>query len=394
MNQPITNLRDIKTQRTPFKKLFKEAFQYGFSSQDSDTPYYKQIQQLNQYTAAEKFTTISQCYMAVDINKMLYMSPTKMMKYIEKRDVEFLENNTVYFQPLCAYISDCMERKHVVSITLSFENYIYDETENTQVTHSALIILYPVSRKRCSSSKKKQYDMFYINSHGGALFHTDFHEKPVLVKQSKHNMQHTQTSVKIKKTTFDKPIDFIVTNMFVKTLNRYNKSYGVNARVNYDLSSQHNYLGINLQYHDNHGACFIFPILFNLILHTNYNKYFISKSNTYSIIVEKTVECLLESKQIDLLVYHSLAQIDDRINRYLEKYYMNMRKMERINKRQIKTRACIRNALDVEDIKEELYDCIDDHLDVYTHRFVKATLTKTMQFIKQDWTRYQTEMFV
>ena len=377
-----TNLRDIKQKQTTFKSIFKDAFTYGFSSQDAYTPYYKQIHRLNKYTAIERTTTISQCYLSIDMNKFLYKSQSKMKQYIENQNVEFLENEQVYSQPVYDYISECMDKNHTITITVSLENYIYDKEENTHVTHSTLIVLHPVSTKPSKKTASTQYNMFYINSHGGSLFYTNFHEK-LICRQTR-----------IKKTTFKLPIDFILTQCFVKTINKNNKDYGLNTRINYNLSDNHNYLKLNLQSYDNYGCCFIFPILFNLIIHTNYNKYFINKNKRYSIIVEQTVDQMLENKNIDLLVYHSLAQIDDRINHYLAKYYSDIKKQTYLRKKQIKTRSNKRDMMDIEDVCEELYDSIDNHLDNHKHRFIKSTLTKTMMFIKQNWKIYQQEVYV
>jgi len=375
----MINLQNINTPRTTFTAILKDAYDYGLSSQDSDTPYYKQIYELNKYTAIEKNVHISQCYMSVDINKLLYTSRANKSVYFENQPVEFLENDEVYCQSALDYISNCMERGDVITITLSLENYIYDHDTETQVTHSTLIILHPVSKKghHCS-----EYNMFYINSHGGSLFYTDYHEKPI---GKNHN--------RIKKTKFDNPIDFIINQSFVNTLNEYNQYYNLKTRLCYDLSPQHNYLGINLQVYDNYGSCFIYPILFNILIHTNYSKYFINKSNTYSIIVEKTVECLLESKNIDLFVYHAIAHIDNRINHYLAAYYSDIGNP--VNRKNNKnTRSKCSSVINIEEIQEKLYNNIDNHLDIRTHRFVKATLIKTIGFIKQDWSLYQHTVFI
>jgi hypothetical protein len=363
MNHTIVDLKDISSKNTPFKSIFKEAFKYGFSSQDSSTTYYKQIHMLNKSTSIERFQSISQCYLSIDINKIMYKTKSDQIKYIEKQQVDFLENNEVYSQPVCDYISDCMIRSEVITINVSFENYIYDHDEKTQVTHSVLIILHPLIDRK--TNRLKNYNMFYINSHGESLFYTDFHEKNVSGKNI------------IKKTKFNNPIDFIINNILVKTINNYNSDFDIDVKIHYDFSKQHNYLGINLQSYDNHGACFIFPILFNILIHTNYNKYFINKNNTYSIIVENTVECLLQSKDINMFVYHALSQIDDRINDYLCKYY-----------------GCMKSKTTILNVEEELYNDIDEHLCKFNYRFIKSTLTKTMGFIKQDWSAYTATMFV
>lgn len=231
MNRPTTSLHKIKNKQTSFASIFKDTFQYGFSSQDTNAHYYKQIHRLNQYTALEKSVNISQCYMSVDLNKLLYKSPANKTRYMGQQQVEFLENDEVYSQSALDYISECMENGDVITITLSLENYIYDKDENTQVTHSTLLILRPITKK---GTPTPSYNMFYINSHGGSLFYTNFHEKPI-------------GNTGKQKTTFDMSIDLIVNNTFVNSLNKYNKEFGLKTKVLYDLTRKHNYLGINLQ---------------------------------------------------------------------------------------------------------------------------------------------------
>lgn len=78
-----------------------------------------------------------------------------------------------------------------------------------------------------------------------------------------------------------------------------------------------------------------------------------------------------------MFVYHALSQIDDRINDYLCKYY-----------------GCMKSKTTILNVEEELYNDIDEHLCKFNYRFIKSTLTKTMGFIKQDWSAYTATMFV
>lgn len=407
---PITNLHNIVPKKTTFKKIFKHAYRYGFSSQYCDTPYYQQIEQFNRYTSIERNTVISQCYVSFDMNDILYMTPSKQIKQMMSKQVEFIENGTLFVQPMCDYLSERMSKRETISITMSYENYLFDVEEQTHVTHSAFIILHP-SRSHCRSyshsryrslkkNAKNNYDMFYVNSHGNAMYYTNFHIKSQSIRNN--DASSLNMRVTLSKTTYKTPIDFIVTNLLMKTLNKYHKDYDVNTYVHYDTTHKYNYLGINLQSHDNHGVCFIFPILFNVILHTNYNKYFIkeyktiSNNKTRKYFMQQTVQQLLETKNITLFVYHALAEIEPKINDYLAKYYCNIEKQNRKTKQNKITKQ--NNTLKLklnqsnnyqtsnsEDLYDELYDAIDEHLDNCTHRFIKKTLTKTMHFVKQDW---------
>ena len=380
----MNDLQNIKPKRTTFKRLLTNAYKYGFSSQDTDTEFYKQINKLNQYTACEKNVNISQCYLAVDMSKILYKKSVRSQKkHLSKHEVEFITDGEMYSQSLCDYIGECMDNGDVVTISLSLENYIYDHDENTHVTHSVLLLLVPKKQSRLQNNVNSsiEYEMFYINSHGDCMNSTNFH-----IKETGLNELVT--------THFSKPIDFILNELLVNIVNKYNDEYDINATLDYSFTKKNNYLGVNIQGHDNYGCCFIFPILFNVVLHTNYDKYFINQNKRYSIITETTVSQLLESHQIDLFVYHCLAQIDDRMNNYLAKYYSSIRSLEKKQKRRL-TRSSLNNIHSShEELDEELYDDIDDHLDIYKEKFIKSTLNKTMCYVKQNWNNYQPYVLV
>ena len=72
---------------------------------------------------------------------------------------------------------------------------------------------------------------------------------------------------------------------------------------------------------------------------------------------ESTVCSLLEEKNVELLVYKCLAQIDERLNKHIITYY---------------------------DTKQDevLDDAIDKHLDKYKEKFIKKVLVKTIGYIK------------
>ena len=68
--------------------------------------------------------------------------------------------------------------------------------------------------------------------------------------------------------------------------------------------------------------------------------------------------------------------------------------LEKKQKRRL-TRSSLNNIHSShEELDEELYDDIDDHLDIYKEKFIKSTLNKTMCYVKQNWNNYQPYVLV
>ncbi len=330
--------------RQPFTTIYDDAFSYGLSSDDTEKEYYSQISKIGNLLNCGQSKKIVQSYLDVEMDEVLHKNASKYMDSIE---IEYIQDNIVYTQDMFSYISDNMEDNKVISLSVTLENYIYDEETSNFITHSVLMILHP-SKK---SKNKKEYNLFYFNSHGGAQHYTNYNYKKL-------------SSTRKKKIKFTKSIDFIFVNEFVKSFNRSLNKYSItNQSIQYNETESHNYLGTNLQIYDNHGCCFIFPILLNLILHTNYSKYFINEcESSKTPCINSTVCSLLEEKNPELFVYQALSLMDKRFNKHIVSYYRN-------------------KEFDMEDLEE----AVDNHLDVYKNKFVKRVLTQTIGFIKQPY---------
>ena len=337
----MLSLKTIKNTNTKFKQIYKDAFEYGFSSQETETKYYSQIHKINKVLSSSHSSKISQCYLSIDVNDVLH----KNNDYFKTSNVEFINNyrnkETINTFDTFWYLTEAMEKGNTISISVSLDNYIFCEEQKEYVTHSILMILHPIKNKK---SKHISYNMFWFNSHGGALKYTNFHYKKL-------------SSTRSKKKLLKEPIDFIIAKQFVKSFTQFTQKNKIkNQTIHYETDYQHNYLCANLQLFDNHGCCFIYPILLNLILHTNYDKYFVNEQND-NIKLESTVSSLLEEKNIELLVYQCLAQIDNRLDKDIITYYETKK-------------------------DEVLDDKIEKHLDKYKEKFIKKVLVKTMRYIK------------
>ena len=197
-----------------------------------------------------------------------------------------------------------------------------------------------------NTSKEKHYRLICLNSHGGVLETTKSHIRPISKK-------------KYKTATLSEPLDFILMKRLVASFDNYCKTTGVkNQTLEYKGDSQHNYFGANLQVHDDYGCCFIYPIVFNLVLFTHMRNSFRKNSKSPT---NNSIE-LLKTGQIDLFVYECLAQVDGKINKYIDLYAND------------KTR-------DLDDLEED----IEKHLDIYEERFIQNMLCKVLRFVKQPY---------
>ena len=129
-----------------------------------------------------------------------------------------------------------------------------------------------------------------------------------------------------------------------------NKNNIKNQTIEYNTDLSHNYLGINLQVYDDHGCCFIYPILLTLVFYLKSNKR-----------IDNSIK-MLQNGQIDLFVYKCLAEIDPRVNKYIE-LYSNSKTPD----------------LDV------LEDHMDEHLDTCQDQFIKSMMEKVLKFVKQPY---------
>ena len=340
----MLTFNNIKNKNTKFPTIYNSSYKYGFSSQEVNKKYYYQINKINKVLSPINNYKIYQGYLSINVDDILY----KKDNYFKNINVDFIDKESnkeyVFTQDLFSYISQQMEQRKTISINVGLNNYIYDKQEKSYSTHSILIILHPIKNKK---SKHINYNMFWFNSHGRSLYYTNFHIKQL-------------SSKRFKKVNLSKPIDFIIAERFVESFNTFKTKNKIkNQTIHYEPNDKHNYLGLNLQLYDNHGCCFIFPILFNLILHTNYNKYFINTHND-NIKMESTVCSLLEEKNVELFVYHCLGEIDDRIHNPIIQYY--------------KTKD-----------EYKLDEDLDSHLDKYKEKIIKKVLIKTMGFIKQSY---------
>ncbi len=129
-----------------------------------------------------------------------------------------------------------MEHKKIIFFQMGVPDYMTSEMPKKRVynAHALCIIMIP---------RKGSYDCYYINSHGHTIDTQDYYEFILSRKRS-------------RKMKLNEPADVVFMKALVAHINT--KS---DIKMNYDGTSKHTYRGANLQAGDNHGVCFIFPLI-------------------------------------------------------------------------------------------------------------------------------------
>lgn len=143
--------------------------------------------------------------------------------------------------------SDCHNKK-IIFLNISADYYCLDRNEESNyANHGSCAILVP---------KNDEYHLYYMNPHGDVMKPYTFFEEYITQKRCKNYNFGENT------------VDFVVLNSIVQYCNSY-----FDTNIIYTMDESHNYYGVNLQEHDNHGLCFIFPS----IIYYYFGKYFTEK---------------------------------------------------------------------------------------------------------------------
>ena len=186
-----------------------------------------------------------------------------------------------YEQDLVGFIEYCQEKNKTMMIFLSLEGYGYDKKDK-YITHGACMLIH-------------NNKVYYINSHGGALLWANY-------------FCYEATKTRTNTLKLKEALDIVIMKQIVKYINR-----NVEEKLVYNSSENHNYLGSNLQYGDDDGLCFVFPIKFWFKLEKNYKKYtnmLENKELTKLILI-----CFANSKKLKNLVKYGKC-----IEKVSEKY--------------------------------------------------------------------------
>ena len=183
----------------------------------------------------------------------------------------------VYVDLLVDKMGELAAERKIIFLNIAAHSYIVDRSEwGDYAMHGVCAILVP----RCRSG----YDMYYINPHG-----------ELIKLYTYYSSVYSRTRVK------QHPLDGLLDCMVMKSLANY-LNQTTDMDIHYDSTGRHNYYGANLQEGDNHGVCFVFPIVIYYYL----GIYYTEKKALQSGGAIKYVNCfrnLLRRGKIDRMVY-------------------------------------------------------------------------------------------
>ena len=187
------------------------------------------------------------------------------------------EEHDVYEDSLVDKMGELAAERKLIFLNIAAHSYIVDRSEwGDYAMHGVCAILVP--------RRRSGYDMYYINPHGHLMKLYTYY---TTVCSSTRVKQHAITGL----------LDCMVMKSLANYLNRT-----TDIDIHYDSTSRHNYYGANLQEGDNHGICFVIPIVIYYYL----GIYYTEKKALHSGEKVKYVDCfrnLLKSGKIDRMVY-------------------------------------------------------------------------------------------
>lgn len=229
-----------------FSSIFKKAWNIGFSNPE-----------LCDNKAQMCFREIQRkCFKKKDVKLInLQLDFLDILPSIDSKrfnDIMYDQNCSYYTRKNNKYtcwetdleeeIEKCRTKKKALCIMIDIVNYMW--FEGAYATHSTILFI------------QKNGVVSYINSHGENM-------KDINVYKYK-----TKKSQRNKSLAFNAPLDVIFMEKFV---NHYNRFCDKKHKIYFKNNKKHVYYGPCLQTADNHGVCFIFPIILWYFYEKEYN---------------------------------------------------------------------------------------------------------------------------
>ena len=299
--QPISKYLDSQNK---LSYIFQKAYKIGFASVERTCKSDKLLALIKQEVFPKKMQDKMEYITAfMDFRKIVPQLVEKddmINNYNKENKEKELENITSYFccgenleifeQPLVDRLDDLCKKKKIIFINIGIEGYFVNRyAADNYAIHGTCAILIP---------NKDNYNLYYINSHGqDVLYNTNF--------------EMVKTKTRVNTIKFARPIDCIV----IKAICDYMKiNHDIN--IHYDSTEKHNYYGVNLQEGDDHGVCYIFPI----VIYYYFGIYFTEKKALCSggkVRYVKPFQNLLKNNDIDLMVHACFADFDAEVTKIL-----------------------------------------------------------------------------
>lgn len=203
--------------------------------------------------------------------------------------------NNYYDDSLMEKLEEEFEKRNIIFINTTLQNFSIDEEEEEKYsTHGICFIFVPVAYTN-------KYNLYYINSHGDALEDED-----------KFEYYHTRS--RKGEIEFDKPLEFVMVETFVKYLR-----HRLKINIQYETTKEFNYIGVNLQEFDNQGMCFAYPVLIYYYFGCHYDT---GKTITNGKVnqISETFYNMLMSGDLDKMIYYCYADYSNKLTEILIKH--------------------------------------------------------------------------
>lgn len=313
-------MNPIQTYKTnnKFSYLFKKAWNMGFSNPElcdnKAQMLFREIQRKCFKKNGVKLINLQLDFL--DIIPSLYSKRFNDVMYEQNCCYYTRKNNKwcCWESNFEEYIEKCRTKKKALCIMVDIINYMWYEGE--YATHSTIIFI------------QNNGVVNYINSHGDGM-------RDINVYNYKTKMFKRNKSIK-----FNTSLDVAFMKKFV---NHYNRYCDKKNKLLFKTTSKHIYYGPCLQVADNHGICFIFPIILWYYYEKDYNitskmlkkgeiiKFVCHCIKNYHPKLEKIIELKINYKNYDD-VSNTLVKLDylfvknacDKTISFMsQKYFMN-----------------------------------------------------------------------
>ena len=219
---------------------------------------------------------------------------SQLNRVIETNSVGYFKgrHNTYYDDVLVEKIHEECEKRNIIFINTTLNNFSVDEEEEERYsTHGVCIILLPISHTN-------KYHLYYINSHGDVI-------------EDEESFEYHYTRSRKGTIDFDKSPEYVIMERFTEYLNHRYK-----LNIVYSPDRTHNYIGANLQEYDNQGMCFAYPTLLYYYFGCHYQD---GKTIQYGgqTLKSDSFYNMLVTGNIDKMVYFCYSDFCENISKVL-----------------------------------------------------------------------------
>lgn len=270
--------------------LLKKAEKFGFDDMDNDTDAYKALHIIHKKCFTKRVQNkVAFLSINIDFREIMPVinDVEECTSYFQRMECDFNEVDGVYDQNFVDKIEDLLDEKKAVYVFINYDGYGVDEDEEDKYScHGVTGIFLPV--------RGKKYKFFLINSHGSANADEKEFEKRL-------------SSTRIKRTKFNESIDVVLMKKFIENLNN-----NVEQDIEYSGTKRDTYFGANLQSGDDHGICFVIPLILFYKFCDNYYKPFDKENDLFDSAYN-----LLKGNRLNDFVHYCLIDYLPRLREEL-----------------------------------------------------------------------------